>query len=230
MARKFAGSSSSSAHPRSRGEHSSGFTARQWPAGSSPLARGTFDTMNTCCAVFRLIPARAGNIPLRMEGRRAAPAHPRSRGEHHRRRWQRLDSRWLIPARAGNMRLEWWPKSTGPAHPRSRGEHHFAPSQSLGVIGSSPLARGTCPYFLVQLLPGRLIPARAGNMTAPPCEATSTAAHPRSRGEHAPICSSSSSQAGSSPLARGTSLSWLVCRLSWRLIPARAGNISGQPD
>ncbi len=49
-------------------------------------------------------------------------------------------------------------------------------------------------------------------------------AHPRSRGEHVPTVRSSSSHAGSSPLARGTHLAVRECNPSCRLIPARAGN------
>ena len=51
--------------------------------GSSPLARGTRNTIKHFNILIRLIPARAGNT---ISGRSiAAPpsAHPRSRGEHY---------------------------------------------------------------------------------------------------------------------------------------------------
>ena len=49
-------------------------------------------------------------------------------------------------------------------------------------------------------------------------------AHPRSRGEHEPGCHVGVDECGSSPLARGTPNPTLFTPLSFRLIPARAGN------
>ena len=60
-ARKLAGSSSSSAHPRSRGEHAKIWNDEHLPIGSSPLARGTPTTIYPLHPLPRLIPARAGN-------------------------------------------------------------------------------------------------------------------------------------------------------------------------
>ena len=70
------------AHPRSRGEHSTCFSASPSNSGSSPLARGTLATDNEVTNALGLIPARAGNTlwPPVMTGR--LRAHPRSRGEH----------------------------------------------------------------------------------------------------------------------------------------------------
>ena len=50
-----------SAHPRSRGEHSSRIGSPRWRTGSSPLARGTPGTTGAGRLTQRLIPARAGN-------------------------------------------------------------------------------------------------------------------------------------------------------------------------
>ena len=70
------------AHPRSRGEHNecSVFTGRA--NGSSPLARGTSPSVVELGGAFRLIPARAGNIPKPDPWAQRNAAHPRSRGEH----------------------------------------------------------------------------------------------------------------------------------------------------
>ena len=50
--------------------------------GSSPLARGTFTSDGAEGDVFRLIPARAGNMLTGMFLQGDITAHPRSRGEH----------------------------------------------------------------------------------------------------------------------------------------------------
>ena len=114
------------------------------------------------------------------------PAHPRSRGEHGvpvihadvangssplargtyvvaRRRNRRYR---LIPARAGNISSRVRGYALRSAHPRSRGEHFVRVTILEGLIGSSPLARGTCYTCKVPENHSRLIPARAGNILA----------------------------------------------------------------
>ena len=71
----------------------------------------------------------------------------------------------------------------------------------------------------------RLIPARAGNISAMMECLDSMSAHPRSRGEHHFHAPRSSPSNGSSPLARGTFHAEERERGLIRLIPARAGNI-----
>ncbi len=96
--------------------------------------------------------------------------------------------------------------------------------------GSSPLARGTFRLDTVDDVEKRLIPARAGNISAPPPAGKMMAAHPRSRGEHSTAEAKKQVMDGSSPLARGT---WFHCRhvpARPRLIPARAGNIKKLTD
>ena len=73
----------------------------------------------------------------------------------------------------------------------------------------------------------RLIPARAGNTLFICSHTPSTAAHPRSRGEHHFTHYGCRRDRGSSPLARGTLLLVLADALLSRLIPARAGNTLG---
>ena len=110
----------------------------------------------------------------------------------------------LIPARAGNTipscrhSIRTW------AHPRSRGEHDLF-SMLFGLnAGSSPLARGTHRERKSVRLNDGLIPARAGNTSAPTLSTRRLWAHPRSRGEHIKLEIASTSILGSSPLARGT--------------------------
>ena len=114
------------AHPRSRGEHSGAITSPSAMVGSSPLARGTRAAEERQRIRFRLIPARAGNTFHASQNEILSAAHPRSRGEHHRamvsvsilfgssplaRGTQPLtcftdSNRRLIPARAGNTNPE----------------------------------------------------------------------------------------------------------------------------
>ena len=153
----------SPAHPRSRGEHGKfpGDKTVIW--GSSPLARGTRSVATTRERTDRLIPARAGNTLRWCRWRLVVPAHPRSRGEHALPDCRRAGhcgssplargtpasvrsvrpGKRLIPARAGNTRGDRHRSVYRPAHPRSRGEHAGEVDVWEGVVGSSPLARGT---------------------------------------------------------------------------------------
>ena len=150
-------------HPRSRGEHAPGAGGIEGTGGSSPLARGTRTLLGMRRKSRRFIPARAGNTPRRSRSTPCCPVHPRSRGEHDRRRprhrlaagssplargtpdLDREPRRRLrfIPARAGNTARRCRAAPPGPVHP--------------------PLARGTRVEQCVDARPQRFIPARAGN-------------------------------------------------------------------
>ncbi len=153
---------SSTAHPRSRGEHAGDLVERRRLRGSSPLARGALITPAALHSLARLIPARAGSTSSSGAARSRPPAHPRSRGEHRRLRLHReanhgssplargappgsirphISDR-LIPARAGSTAGGAGLWLERPAHPRSRGEHKRLPGVSIDGHGSSPLARG----------------------------------------------------------------------------------------
>ena len=69
-------------HPRSRGEHVREPRDAGRRFGSSPLARGTPRRLVGVEALFRFIPARAGNTLRRLRASAPRPVHPRSRGEH----------------------------------------------------------------------------------------------------------------------------------------------------
>ena len=155
-----------------------------------------------------------------------AAAHPRSRGEHASTVNVEPRAVRLIPARAGNIFHSYRSFSKISAHPRSRGEHTREFTNSFAIFGSSPLARGTSGAIDQAKDLCRLIPARAGNMVVTMCQSLPGAAHPRSRGEHREPAAGVVPYPGSSPLARGTyHLCWRD-RHFWRLIPARAGNIT----
>ena len=241
--------SGSTVHPRSRGEHKEAGDGEIYPAGSSPLARGTLGGGGALRPGVRFIPARAGNTPARPAARRSPAVHPRSRGEHegsgatanvtrgssplargtHEPGVAGRPGHRFIPARAGNTRAAARPRASPPVHPRSRGEH--CPTSPVGCSpnGSSPLARGTLEHDRTQARRRRFIPARAGN-TARRCRrGSSGAVHPRSRGEHGQQDGQAVPVAGSSPLARGTLLRLLEVVVRDRFIPARAGNTTRMP-
>ena len=155
-------SSSTPAHPRSRGENTA--DSRRFDAwvGSSPLTRGKLDVLGVPAGAEGLIPAHAGKT-LRDPGRaHGHGAHPRSRGENTRPREARdhaagsspltrgkhafrrpgQTQRRLIPAHAGKTSRSRAGTHTAWAHPRSRGENDTASSRALNTVGSSPLTRG----------------------------------------------------------------------------------------
>ena len=150
------------AHPRSRGEHSSGAKRPPWGGGSSPLTRGARYARGAARIRPGLIPAHAGSTLFRRCMSTCFSAHPRSRGEHVPGCFV-LPGRWgsspltrgaparksggfgsmrLIPAHAGSTRQCPPRRSSLWAHPRSRGEHLAALRVRDVNVGSSPLTRG----------------------------------------------------------------------------------------
>ena len=70
------------AHPRSRGENSSGLTMQAHFAGSSPLTRGKQCEIRHTQLLPGLIPAHAGKTIEAPSTQVSSEAHPRSRGEN----------------------------------------------------------------------------------------------------------------------------------------------------
>ena len=174
---------STSVHPRSRGEHTGLLARDALGRGSSPLARGTLGYSACRARSRRFIPARAGNTFQALDWRHENPVHPRSRGEHFRllvtertmrgssplaRGTRRLlqaghHMRRFIPARAGNTIAPKGRTTSRTVHPRSRGEHLTVRYSRCCSFGSSPLARGTRSPGMSSTCLLRFIPARAGN-------------------------------------------------------------------
>ena len=216
-------SSSSRAHPRSRGENTPTPSSVNCRAGSSPLTRGK--PFVACPARFGpgLIPAHAGKTEARREPGSGDRAHPRSRGENY----SKIDAAWgamgsspltrgkprgrpgwlgpegLIPAHAGKT----WRCGRTPAgaraHPRSRGENLAAQLETVGDAGSSPLPRGKHRAAWIATLRLGLIPAHAGKTARRSSPSTPARAHPRSRGEKRNTRILGNKLGGSSPLTRG---------------------------
>ena len=212
--------------------------------GSSPLARGAPLIEPEVAQPARLIPARAGSTWRRSLMSGTSGAHPRSRGEHMANAANAkgftgssplargaLDQEAvlaraprLIPARAGSTFFRALPGRLIEAHPRSRGEHHTRVLRALRGAGSSPLARGARPREGRRVAVPGLIPARAGSTIQSLFPASGPWAHPRSRGEHAPLSPARPVATGSSPLARGARPAPYPGGMTAGLIPARAGS------
>ena len=171
-------------HPRLRGELTNIHGPLTVDGGSSPLTRGTRVNLTNCLTYVRFIPAYAGNSLASMEPR------PNNVGSS--------------PLTRGTLYEQLCAVHGCPVHPRLRGEL-FRPCESVAnVVGSSPLTRGTLPNMIGNSPCPRFIPAYAGNSLALRMMSKSETVHPRLRGELMRSYLINSTDAGSSPLTRGT--------------------------
>ena len=192
------------AHPRSRGENTSGDGTWSCPTGSSPLTRGKQAPYANRRTLHGLIPAHAGKTISPVLTLSMTQAHPRSRGENVVGWWgggcqvgsspltrgklgdagARTLLSGLIPAHAGKTSAPCRSRPGSRAHPRSRGENGGLHYQGLEGGGSSPLTRGKRGRARRGARPPRLIPAHAGKTSRVIWSVMSCPAHPRSRGEN----------------------------------------------
>ena len=231
-------------HPRVRGEHGLIACPALAVFGSSPRARGTPIPYIRFLAATGIIPACAGNTPRDCRPNRPPWDHPRVRGEHN---WP-LQLRYapkgssprargtldsvefvarrdrIIPACAGNTPAEFVPPDVAWDHPRVRGEHMANVNNLFRNSGSSPRARGTLGQRIWNSRRAGIIPACAGNTTAPNGAARRSRDHPRVRGEHEVIDLLEQREEGSSPRARGTRFGQRQRCWVRGIIPACAGN------
>ena len=210
-------------HPRSRGEY--GLILTRWirGKGSSPLSRGILLVRWPLPWPTGIIPALAGNTFCSRLSLMWGRDHPRSRGEYisagcavitpagssplsrgiQKRRIEKGDNYGIIPALAGNTRTIDYPSIDDADHPRSRGEYCQITGHLLPALGSSPLSRGILTNRYSSAVPGRIIPALAGNTSVPSPPESPPSDHPRSRGEYVDAITIGIAQWGSSPLSRG---------------------------
>ena len=130
----------------------------------------------------------------------------------------------IIPALAGNTGVGGGVIRRPSDHPRSRGEYCRFDTNSLALLGSSPLSRGILrlrPHSRRNL---RIIPALAGNTSGKGSEQLPVRDHPRSRGEYSSEEVHRYDTPGSSPLSRGIRILPGGTLHALRIIPALAGN------
>ena len=212
-------------------------------SGSSPLAQGLRRLRSLPRLEEGIIPARAGFTWWSLFLPRPGVDHPRSRGVYgDLARWAQIAwgssplarglrvprtgaaaTGWIIPARAEFTPTRESSPSGGADHPRSRGVYTVAGVPREIVGGSSPLARGLHDHECGGAGVGGIIPARAGFTRPTTAGVFFSSDHPRSRGVYVAAPSTATSAGGSSPLARGLPPKRTIDRLTWRIIPARAG-------
>ena len=252
-------------HPRVCGELDHGGGQSLGQPGSSPRVRGTRPMEYRQRPSCRFIPACAGNsllprvrIPFPTVhprvcgelGSRAADSgccggsSPRVRGTRARFRTRTPNGRF-IPACAGNSAMVASDGIIPPVHPRVCGELYQQRCAQSRTVGSSPRVRGTRDGRDLGQLPGRFIPACAGNSPPatvyearalrfiPACAGNSRSApspptappvHPRVCGELWSPPDATNVASGSSPRVRGTRVPASGNRAVARFIPACAGN------
>ena len=192
----------------------------------------------------RIIPARAGNASSGTPRPRSIADHPRASGERRRRRLHlgdclgssprergtphadlgRFRERRIIPARAGNASTRCRSRPARTDHPRASGERRKVRRTARTRTGSSPRERGTPGPNSTPAVPGRIIPARAGNANCRVRCAATTADHPRASGERVRNGTGFREADRSSPRERGTRARRLPGDRRRRISPARAGN------
>ncbi len=113
-------------------------------------------------------------------------------------------------------------------HPRACGEHLLTNLPPVALTGSSPRMRGT-PFPRVRpAVPGRFIPAHAGNTSRSVSVIPAASVHPRACGEHNGHGLREAEKGGSSPRMRGTRTRRNRQYSHHRFIPAHAGNTARQ--
>ena len=177
-------SSTSVAHPRSRGENVEPLHGVAVHEGSSPLTRGKRLNLARPRPYGGLIPAHAGKTvigdpqPYFKNG-----SSPLTRGKLNSNRGNDA-TKGLIPAHAGKTLTSVYCRPHLSAHPRSRGENVDDGDQPIPRTGSSPLTRGKPVGNQLTRDDGGLIPARAGKTHGLRAAHRAHPAHPRSRGEN----------------------------------------------
>ena len=146
------------------GEHSISMGISATRLGSSPRGRGTLVQRFAVKLLARIIPAWAGNTDTQPGVLAVRSDHPRVGGEHER-----------VVVRGFDY---------NGSSPRGRGTQHPLYRAIPIAAGSSPRGRGTPCLLHPQVVPGRIIPAWAGNTATVLGIGNPSSDHPRVGGEH----------------------------------------------
>ena len=130
----------------------------------------------------------------------------------------------IIPACAGNTTSPYAYVECSWDHPRVCGEHAVVRFRVNVPPGSSPRVRGTLVDGDFMQAEHGIIPACAGNTSAPTSSLTDTRDHPRVCGEHFKHYGVPLEPEGSSPRVRGTHYVFSDIGGKVGIIPACAGN------
>ena len=212
--------------------------------GSSPPTRGALEPRLQPVPQARIIPAYAGSTTPPSPTAATSTDHPRLRGEHGMdeatnvglagssppTRGAREGGQLpvvifrIIPAYAGSTGHPRSGRVPGGDHPRLRGEHTAGFHAPVRTSGSSPPTRGALRWARKLDRRAGIIPAYAGSTHhhgPPPAGAQD---HPRLRGEHMPVTSTSTVLVGSSPHTRGAHALVEDDHGGCGIIPAYAGS------
>ena len=190
--------------------------------------RGTHGGSISLCLHDGIIPAYAGNTTRRERQGDRDGDHPRVCGEHPAVKWIRAMWRGSSPRMRGTPSCVKSACREDRDHPRVCGEHcgcGFAAGESSG---SSPRMRGTQVVLVAVERQAGIIPAYAGNTTAPNVPISFARDHPRVCGEHLSATKGWGVRGGSSPRMRGTPLLTEIDFFPQGIIPAYAGNTFSQ--
>ena len=234
-------------HPRACGANLFGFwVASRWD-GSSPRVRGKLHRFPLRSFRVRIIPARAGQTDAYRIDDYEHPDHPRAcgaNGQHHTtpgsatgsspRVRGKLDPahvyalyRRIIPARAGQTGWFMLAGTVCPDHPRACGANRSASLCDAFQSGSSPRVRGKHVSCFTMRDCLRIIPARAGQTYVVMNTTGVDPDHPRACGANADNGQTVATRNGSSPRVRGKLARSAQVGHGVRIIPARAGQTSG---
>ena len=211
-------------HPRIRGEHCQMPLALLPWTGSSPHTRGAPVVDPRGQAGLRIIPAYAGSTFSRRRWtsvRRGSSPH--TRGARLRQTSTPGPER-IIPAYAGSTASSHFAERTCWDHPRIRGEHNPIKPPIGDDMGSSPHTRGAPAEPAAVALGRGIIPAYAGSTSGAHRDGSPVRDHPRIRGEHTEYWCLGYAKYGSSPHTRGARRCHYVGPPADRIIPAYAGS------
>ncbi len=236
--------------PRASGGHPSVVVTLDGQITSSPRERGSSGAVAAGLGRQRVVPARAGVIPLPASASTSTSCRPRASGGHPRRHGDggyalqssprergssRLGARRLrldrvVPARAGVIASIPSRCASSMCRPRASGGHPAAMIAAVRMVKSSPRERGSSGPAASARTCGPVVPARAGVIRGRSPSWTTLPRRPRASGGHPTRVVALGVVLMSSPRERGSSVLLRRRRREEVVVPARAGVIPMMAD